>query len=112
MDPQPTIDELVIADEPEAWRALGFAVEGDTTAVGDVRLRFEGRGAHRGIVRWYVRGARSLELDGLETHASERPPVDGPSPTAGGLPTVRQLARINRGRALRFRRISPSMQRG
>jgi Glyoxalase/Bleomycin resistance protein/Dioxygenase superfamily len=77
VDPQPTIDELVIADEPEAWHALGFAVEGDTTAVGEVRLRFEGRGERRGIVRWYLRGARSLELDGLETHASERPPVDG-----------------------------------
>ena len=27
--PAPTIDELVLADEPERWRALGFAVSGD-----------------------------------------------------------------------------------
>jgi hypothetical protein len=77
VDPQPTIDELVIADEPDAWRALGFTVDGDGAEVGSVRLRFEGRGERRGIVRWLVRGARSLDLDGLETHVSERPPVEG-----------------------------------
>jgi hypothetical protein len=77
VDPQPTIDELVIADEPDTWRALGFTVDGDAAKAGSVRLRFEGRGERRGIVGWYVRGAGSLDLDGLETHASERPPVAG-----------------------------------
>jgi catechol 2,3-dioxygenase-like lactoylglutathione lyase family enzyme len=77
MPSQATIDELVIADEPAAWRGVGFAVDGDAAAVGSVWLRFEGRGARRGIVRWSLRGAGSLALDGLQTLASERPPASG-----------------------------------
>jgi Glyoxalase-like domain len=74
MAPQPTIDELHIADEPDAWRAAGFAVEGDLCEVGTVRLRLVGSGRGRGIVSWSVRGAGSLELDGLPTTASESAP--------------------------------------
>lgn len=114
MDPQPTIDELVIADEPETWRALGFAVEGDTAAVGSVRLRFEGRGERRGIVRWYVRGARSLELDGLETQPSERPPVAGAEHPNGVVaidhvvvltPDLDRTVEVLRGAGFDFRRL-------
>jgi hypothetical protein len=113
VDPQPTIDELVIADEPEAWRALGFAVDGDTAEVGSVRLRLEGRGQRRGIVRWYVRGARSLALDGLETHASERPPVAGAEHPNGVVsidhvvaltPDIDRTADVLRGAGFAFRR--------
>jgi len=32
----PTIDELAVADEPEAWSGLGFEVDGETCVVGDV----------------------------------------------------------------------------
>jgi hypothetical protein len=74
MSPQPTVDELFIADEPATWRAAGFAVEGELCEVGSVRLRLEGPGRGRGIVAWSVRGAGSLELDGLATTASQRPP--------------------------------------
>jgi len=73
----PTIDELAIADEPAAWRAAGFDVTGDRCEVGSVRLRLEGPARGRGIVGWSVRGAASLELDGLPTAASERPPAAG-----------------------------------
>jgi hypothetical protein len=113
VDPQPTIDELVIADEPEAWRALGFAVDGDTGEVGSVRLRLEGRGRRRGIVRWYVRGARSLALDGLETHASERPPAAGAEHPNGVVsidhvvvltPDIDRTAEVLRGAGFAFRR--------
>jgi catechol 2,3-dioxygenase-like lactoylglutathione lyase family enzyme len=112
--PQPTIDELVIADEAEAWRALGFAVEGDTAAVGRVRLRFEGRGERRGIVRWYVRRVRSLELDGLESHASERPPVAGAEHPNGVVaidhvvvltPDLDRSVAVLRGAGFDFRRL-------
>jgi hypothetical protein len=72
----PTVDELFIADDPDAWRAAGFALEGDLCEVGAVRLRLEGPGRGRGIVAWSVRGAGSLELDGLPTLASEMPPAD------------------------------------
>jgi hypothetical protein len=66
----PTVDELFIADEPSAWRAAGFSVERDICRVGGVTLRLEGPGRGRGIVGWSLRGAESLELDGLESVAS------------------------------------------
>ena len=77
MGPQPTIDELFIADKPEAWRAAGFDVDGGLCEVGGVRIRLEGPGRGRGIVAWSVRGARTLELDGLPTSESEDPPAAG-----------------------------------
>jgi hypothetical protein len=73
----PTVDELVVADEPSTWEAIGFRVAGDLCEVGSVRLRLEGRGPRRGIVRWSLRGARSLDLDGLDTLGSDAPPAAG-----------------------------------
>lgn len=71
----PTIDEIVVADEAERWRAVGFEVgPGETCAVGTVRLRFAGAAAGSGIVGWSLRGLGSLELDGLPTSLSEREP--------------------------------------
>jgi hypothetical protein len=74
---QPTVDELVIAAAPDAWRAAGFSVEGQLCEVGTVRLRLEGAGPRRGITGWSVRDAGSLELDGLETRPSDAPPAVG-----------------------------------
>jgi hypothetical protein len=68
----PTIDELTIADEPATWAALGFVVEGDAGLLGQVRVRFAGAGAGRGIVGWSLRELASTELDGLPTTLSER----------------------------------------
>jgi catechol 2,3-dioxygenase-like lactoylglutathione lyase family enzyme len=68
-----TLDELVVADSPGAWRGCGFAVEGDVCVVGEVRIRFapeEGRG---GLGGWSLRGVASTELDGLVTTRSEQP---------------------------------------
>jgi hypothetical protein len=62
-----SIEELVLADQPERWSALGFAVEGDVVWLGAVRLRLAGESAGRGIVGWALRGVRSTELDGLPT---------------------------------------------
>lgn len=73
MGPVPTIDELTIADEPERWSALGFAVEEDVCQIAGVQLRLAGAGAGKGIVGWSLRDLRSEELDGLPTSASERP---------------------------------------
>jgi hypothetical protein len=77
MSAGPTVDELFVADEPSAWDAVGFRVAGDLCEVGGVRLRFDGRGPRRGIVRWSLRGARSLDLDGLDTLGSDAPPAAG-----------------------------------
>lgn len=75
-----TIDELFVADEPGAWEALGFELDGDTIVVGDVRIRAAGDAAGKGLVGWSLRGAASTELDGLPTRSSERPPP-APGPT-------------------------------
>jgi hypothetical protein len=78
------LDELTIADEPGAWRARGFAVEGDACAVGGLRLRLTGEGergeAPTALVGWSLRGVEATDLDGLATTRSERAaPAAGPA---------------------------------
>lgn len=68
-----TIDELTVADEPAAWSALGFAVEGDTCVLGEVRIRLAGPAAGKGLIGWSLRGLAGSELDGLATEVSTRP---------------------------------------
>jgi hypothetical protein len=72
MSAGPTIDELVVADEPGPWEGLGFAVEDGQAWVGTVRLRFAGAGAGpgRGLVGWSLREPATTELDGLATTRS------------------------------------------
>jgi hypothetical protein len=69
-----TIDELTVADEPAAWEALGFAVEGDTCVVGEVRIRLAGPHAGERLAGWSLREVEGLELDGLPTARSQQPP--------------------------------------
>jgi hypothetical protein len=76
----PTIDELTVADTPEAWSAAGFALEGDICVIGDVRIRLAGSEAGKGLVGWSLRGVESTDLDGLATMRSDRPPP-GDAPT-------------------------------
>ncbi len=82
----PTIDELVIADEPGRWAALGFTVMGECCQLGRVRLRLAGSGAGRGIVRWSLRAIAGVELDGLPTTRSQsRVPAPAPAHPNGAL---------------------------
>lgn len=69
-----TIDELVVADVPGAWAALGFAVEQGVCVVGEVRIRMAETETGSGLVGWSLRGIEATELDGLATARSERPP--------------------------------------
>jgi hypothetical protein len=48
----PSIAELEIADEPDAWSAVGFEVEDGICAVSRIRLRLAGKGELRGILDW------------------------------------------------------------
>jgi hypothetical protein len=75
--PGPTVDELLVADEPSAWSAAGFALEGAVCEVGTVRLRLDPSAAGRGIAGWSLRGALTTELDGLPTALSDAPPPAG-----------------------------------
>jgi hypothetical protein len=68
-----TIDELRLADQPERWRELGFAVDGEDCLIGAVRLRLLGEGAGRGIVGWSLRALSSTDLDGIPTARSSQP---------------------------------------
>jgi len=77
-----TIDEILIADEPDRWAALGFTVEEGRSRLGAVQLTFTGAESARGIVGWSLRDVASAELDGLATTLSAR----APAPAAAGHP--------------------------
>jgi catechol 2,3-dioxygenase-like lactoylglutathione lyase family enzyme len=77
-----TIAELEIADEPERWSALGFAVARDRCAIGAVELRLVGRDAGRGLVRWRLRELPSHDGD------------PGAEPRLDGLPTARAASTV------------------
>lgn len=67
------VDEILIADPPEAWEALGFAVMDGVVALGGVRLRLGAAGT--GIAGWSLRGlAAGEDLDGLPTSLSDTSP--------------------------------------
>ncbi|MDP1819004.1 MAG: hypothetical protein Q8K58_03820 [Acidimicrobiales bacterium] len=75
-----TIDEIIVADPPEAWAAAGFSVDDDgVSRIGSVRVRLVGRDHGKRIVGWSLRDtAGSLDadsLDGLPTTASDAPPA-------------------------------------
>jgi hypothetical protein len=72
--PAPTIDELTVADDPAAWAALGFELDGDVCVVGEVRIRLAGPRAGKGLSGWSLRGVAATELDGLATTRSQREP--------------------------------------
>jgi catechol 2,3-dioxygenase-like lactoylglutathione lyase family enzyme len=72
-----TIDELVVADRPGAWSALGFELVDDTVVLGEVRIGLAGSEAGKGLTGWSLREIEATELDGLSTTLSDRPP---PSP--------------------------------
>jgi hypothetical protein len=72
----PTLDELTVADTPDAWEACGFRVDDCICAVGGIRIRLAGDGAGKGLVGWSLRDIQSTELDGLATMRSDRPPPE------------------------------------
>ena len=71
-----TIDEIAIADPPDAWEALGFQVADGEMRIGGVRVRLAGHELGRGMLSWSLRDVASTKLDGLVTELSDRPPVE------------------------------------
>jgi hypothetical protein len=88
---EPTVDELFIADRPGAWRAAGFHLDCDLCVVGSVRLRLDDPRGGRGIVGWSLRGAGSLDLDGLPTAVSQSPPPAASMPHPNGVVSIDHL---------------------
>ena len=70
----PAIIGLEIGDEPDAWRSAGFTVDGDTTRVGGIAFRLVGRADGKRIRTWTWHALPGAgPLDGLVTHAGDRP---------------------------------------
>jgi hypothetical protein len=90
----PTIDELTVADGPDAWLALGFEVDGDTCVIGDVRIRLAGSDAGKGLTGWSLRGVEGTELDGLATTQSDRLPPDGSPVHPNGVTAIDHVVAI------------------
>ncbi len=110
-----SIDELKVADAAAAWSALGFAVEGDACALGDVRVRLVGPDAGKGLVGWSLRGFGGGELDGLPTSGSDQGPPGEAPPHPNGIsildhvvaftPALDRTVAALRGAGLDLRRI-------
>jgi len=69
-----SIDELVLADPPAAWAALGFEVGGASCDLGEVRLRLAGPQEGAGLLGWSLREVGDTRLDGLQTSRSRGEP--------------------------------------
>jgi hypothetical protein len=89
-----TIDEIAVADSPEAWSALGFEHDDGACVLGDVRIRLAGPEAGRGLIGWSLRGAEATELDGLPTAASDRPPPSEPAVHPNGVTGIDHVVAI------------------
>ena len=74
----PAVVEIEIADDPDAWRAAGFAVEpAGAAVVGSIGLRLVGRGeTTKGVRAWtWSDLGGSGPIDGLRTETGARPSV-------------------------------------
>jgi hypothetical protein len=80
--PNPTIDAIVVGDEPDAWRAAGFTVDADGTCHNaTVRIRLVGRDGGKRIRGWSLRDTVPASLgddtiDGLVTQSGDDPPAE------------------------------------
>lgn len=91
----PVLDELTVADPPEAWSALGFELDGDTCAVGEVRIRLAGPDAGKGLSGWSLREIETTELDGLATTRSEHAPPSAPPAHPNGIAALDHVVAIS-----------------
>lgn len=83
---EPELDELVVGDEPDAWRGAGFTVDDDGVCrVGSVRIRLIGRADGKRIRSWSLRGlpAGTDGVDGIPTTVSGQPACE-PAEHANG----------------------------
>lgn len=70
-----TVDEIRVGDSPDAWRAVGFTVDGDICALDGARIRLTGSGS--GITNWTLRGIpkSAVDIDGVPTGTSTNEPA-------------------------------------
>ncbi|MCF6388327.1 VOC family protein [Mycobacterium sp. MBM] len=70
-----TVDELLVADPPQAWSAAGFTVTDGVCRVGDVGIRLVGRQRGTGILGWSLHGLDADDVDGIPTTGGAGPPT-------------------------------------
>jgi hypothetical protein len=71
--PRPELAEILLADPPAAWEALGFTVDGGGISLGGVRIRLGAEGS--GIAGLKLRGlGHGHDLDGLPMTGGESTP--------------------------------------
>lgn len=61
-----SLQRLIVGDDPSAWAAAGFAVDGRTVALGKTVIELTGSAGKRGIVGWALDGI-TTDIDGLPT---------------------------------------------
>jgi catechol 2,3-dioxygenase-like lactoylglutathione lyase family enzyme len=90
-----TLDELTVVDSPAAWRGVGFAVDGDICVVSRIRIRLAPDDSGLGMTEWSLRGvAESVDLDGIRTTRSDRPPPEGPPTHPNGVSALDHVVAI------------------
>lgn len=90
-----TIDQLTVADEPESWTAIGFAVVAGTCVIGDLRIELTGADPeHRGLTGWSLREVATTKLDGLATALADRPPPHASPAHPNGVTAVDHVVAI------------------
>lgn len=93
--PPVRIDQIALADDPERWESLGFAVSNATVGLGAVQITLAGRDAGCGILGWSLRGIASTELDGLPTTISRRAPHVEASEHPNGVVAIDHLVAMS-----------------
>ncbi len=69
----PELVGLQVGDDPEAWRAAGFAVDGDRFSVGGVTIELTGSPGPRGLLAWSLDHPEPFSVDGLSHVELVRP---------------------------------------
>ena len=76
MSSGPVLVSVAVADAPAQWEGAGFAVDGGSCQVGEVRIDLGADG--QGLVAWGLTGVEPGELDGLDTRADEPSRAEAP----------------------------------
>lgn len=93
------IDEILVADPPEAWRTAGFGVDADAVCrIGTARIRLVGNERGTGIIGWSLRAApldaAQGDVDGVPTTVSEELPAE-PSVHPNGVVAIDHLVLLS-----------------